>query len=311
VTAPDLPTSPEAILDLEPTGADALLDELERMVPRRPPFVTIGENDLDRAVVFGDSHGDWRSTEEVVARFEAGGRATVLIGLGDYIDRSPADCGAGSVANAIFLLSTAARIPARVFLLQGNHETARRIGVAPHDLPAEVDRLWGRNPERYSRLMGLLERGPLAAATKSGAYLAHAGFPRHLAGTPWSRILEKPSDEVLSEIVWAECAESSIRRGAAKPWGSTDLDRFLAASGLALVLRGHDPDLAGRTVYRDRVVTLHTTRIFERYGGVLACDLPLNRPVRSAAELTLVHLKTEGRTFPPPATKPRSDRLRT
>ncbi len=300
MTGPTLPASPESVLGLTRAEADALLTELESFVPRHRPFVTVGENDLDRAIVFGDTHGDWRSAREVVARFEAGGPRAVLVGLGDYVDRVPSDCGAGSAANALFLLSVAARAPGRVFLLQGNHETARRIGVRPHDLPGEIGRLWGPGPERYERLMGLLERGPIAAATTSGAYLAHAGFPRRLRERPWTRAFERVDDRLLAEIVWAECEASQNRRGAADPWGSVDLERFLGASGLSMMLRGHDPDLAGRPLYGDRVVTLHTTRYFEQYGGVLVAELPLGPRVRSSADVTIVHLPSEGRTFPPP-----------
>ncbi|MGP8074900.1 MAG: metallophosphoesterase [Thermoplasmata archaeon] len=298
--APLLPDSAEQVLSLGPAEADALLSELEQTVPRRPAFVTLAESRWDRAFVFGDSHGDWRSSGEVVQRFEAGGPGAVLVGLGDYVDRPPRDCGEGSVANAIFLLSTAARHPDRVFLIQGNHETARRVGVSPHDLPDEIERLWGPRPERYSRLMGLLERGPIAVATASGAYLAHAGFPRHLGPGTWSQVFDRVDDELLFEIVWAECAESRHRRGAAEPWGPDALDQFLAASGLSIVLRGHDPDLAGKKLYGDRVVTLHTTRTYQRYGGVLVGVLPLASPLPSVSDLSIEHLSTEGRTFPWP-----------
>ncbi len=295
-----LPDSAEQVLSLGAVEADTLLSELERTVPHRPAFVTLSDSRWDRAFVFGDSHGDWRSTREVVERFEAGGPGAVLVGLGDYVDRSPRDCGEGSVANAIFLLSTAARHPERVFLIQGNHETARRVGVSPHDLPDEIERLWGPRPERYSRLMDLLERGPLSAATSSGAYLAHAGFPRHLGSGSWSRIFDRVDDELLFEIVWAECAASRLRRGAAEPWGPEALDQFLAASGLSVVLRGHDPDLAGKRLYGDRVLTLHTTRTYQRYGGVLMGELPLDRSVHSLSDVSIDHLPTKGRTFPGP-----------
>lgn len=221
-----------------------------------------------------------------------------LIGLGDYIDRSPADCGEGSVANALYLLSLAARHPDRVFLLQGNHETVRRLGVVPHTLPEEVDSLWGPDEERYHRILGLLERGPVAATTTSGAYLAHGGFPREPLPVPWSAAFDHLDDVRLCEVVWAECSSSRGRRGVAVPWGAEDLTRFLGASGCHIFLRGHDPDLTGRSLFAKRCVTLHTTRIYERAGGVLIARLPLDRSVWSTDEVSLEHLATEGRRFP-------------
>ena len=125
------PRSPPEILSLSPAGADALLGELESAVPTRPPLVELGTTPGGRAFVFGDSHGDWRSTLEVVRAFEGDGPSSVLIGLGDYVDRPPKDCPFGSVANALFLLALEAKYPSRVYLIQGNHETVRRIPASP------------------------------------------------------------------------------------------------------------------------------------------------------------------------------------
>jgi hypothetical protein len=295
----ELPISPIAVLGLSPEGADALLDELERDVPVRPPLVEVPPDVAREAIVFGDTHGDWRSTEAVVDLFSEGDERRVLIGLGDYVDRSTDDCAEGSVANAMYLLSLAGRFPDRVFLLQGNHETSRTVPPLPHTLPEEIDALWGPSSERYDRLVGLLERGPIAATTTNGLYLAHAGFPRHL-DPDWRATFGHLNVDALCEIVWAECDAARSRRGGAPVWGARDLDQFLSASGLGLMLRGHDPDLCGRPLYGGRCMTLHTTRIYEVYGGVIAAMVPLDRPVRSVAEMRVRHLPTEGRSFSPP-----------
>jgi len=289
---------PEEILRLSGDGADELLDRLERRVPVRAPWVEIPEGPIDEALVFGDSHGDWRSTIELVRRWRAGNR--YLVGLGDYVDRSPEDCGAGSVANALYLLGLAAESPDRVYLVQGNHELVHRIPAVPHHLPEEVDELWGPDSTRYDRILGLFERGPLAVTTKNGAYLAHAGFPREKMPSPWTRAFESPSDERLLEITWAECDASRVRRGAASPWGARDLDQFLRTTGLRLVLRGHDPDLTGRPLYGGRCLTLHTSRIYERYGGVIVAVLPLRVPLTGVSDLRVEHLASERKSYPNP-----------
>jgi len=293
-----LPASPSEVLALTAAGADALLSELERKVPTRPTLVELGAISGGRAFVFGDSHGDWRSTLEVVRAFEEAGPPSILIGLGDYVDRPPRDCPCGSVANALFLLALEARYPSRVYLIQGNHETVRRIPASPHHLPAEVARLWGPSEDRYDRLMGLLERGPIAlSALGCGGYFAHAGFPRGALPRPWSEAFRDLSVERLTEIVWSECDGSKTRRGAIEAWGAGDLERFLRASGLVTVWRGHDPDVAGRPLYEGRVMTLHTTRVYERYGGVVAAVLPLDRTLARVTDAELRHLATES----PPA----------
>jgi len=294
----DLPIPPNAVLALTSEQADALLDTLERSVPVRPPFVSVRPGPATEAVVFGDSHGDWRSTQAVVDQAFADGTDRMLIGLGDYIDRPPDDCGEGSVANALFLLSLAAKFPDRVLLLQGNHEASRRIPAIPHHVPEEVDALWGPDATRYNRLMGLLERGPLAAATPSSAYLAHAGFPRRL-DSPWAETFARLDDEGVCEVVWAECEVARSRRGGAPAWGRADLDAFFRATGLTLFLRGHDPDLCGRPVYQGRCLTLHTTRIYEWFGGVITATVPLSGSVTSVSQLAVRHVPTEGKSYPP------------
>jgi hypothetical protein len=292
--------SPLEVLALDPEGADRLLDALERSVPVHPAFVTLPSVGVEEAILFGDTHGDWRSTLEVVRRFSAGATPRLLVGLGDYVDRVPRDCPNGSVANALHLLSLAARFPERVFLVQGNHETSRRIPVVPHNLPEEVDDLWGPEEVRYQRIVGLLERGPLAAATSNGAYLAHAGFPHSLTRPRWAETFERLDDEGVSDVTWAECEASRNRRGAARPWGARDLDAFLGATGLRLILRGHDADVCGLPLYAGRCLTLHTTRIYERYGGVIIARIPLHAPLRTVAEASVEHLPSEGRTYPIP-----------
>lgn len=289
---------PPELLRLSAESADELLDDLERRVPVNPPLVQLPESTAAEAVVFGDSHGDWRSTEEVVGRYRDGNR--ILVGLGDYIDRPPDDCGEGSVANALYLLQLSADQPGRVILIQGNHEAARRIPVLPHHLPSEIDELWGPDSTRYDRLLGLFERGPFAVATANGAYLAHAGFPKGALPDPWTNAFQRLDEDHLSEIVWAECDASRLRRGAATPWTSRDLDRFLESTGLHIMLRGHDPDVVGRPLYGGRCLTLHTTRIYERYGGVLVAEVPLNSPLEDVRQLRVTHLSTEGRSFPAP-----------
>ncbi len=292
--------TPEQLLALEPEGADRLLDDLERSVPVHPVYRSIDSGSATEAIVFGDTHGDWRSTLEAVARFTADPPSRYLIGLGDYVDRSPIDCPDGSVANALHLLALAARFPDRVLLIQGNHETVRRVPVVPHTLPEEVDELWGPEEERYERLVALLERGPLAATTRNGIYFAHAGFPRSPDRNRWTASFDDLDEERLCEVVWAECEASRNRRGAARPWGARDLDTFLRASGQRLFLRGHDPDVAGLPLYAGRCLTLHTTRIYERYGGVIVARVPLASPVANVADLRVEHLPTEGRSYPVP-----------
>jgi Calcineurin-like phosphoesterase len=289
--------APADILRFDASEADALLDRLESDVPVHPGLVDLPSGPIREAVVFGDTHGDWWSTLAAAGRFLADPRDRCLVGLGDYVDRAPDDCPNGSVANVLFLLQLAAEFPDRVFLLQGNHEAVRRVPALPHDLPEEVDALWGPDVERYSRLVGLLERGPIAALSPSGAYLAHGGFPPGGTAAGWRRPFDAPTDDTLIEVLWSDCAVSRIDRGIGSRFTAADLDAFFDRSGARVFVRGHTPDIVGRPLYGGRVLTLHSTRVYERYGGVLAVRLPLSRTIRSLADLRVEHLETEGQSF--------------
>ncbi len=283
----------DAIARADAASIDRLLDELESAVPRRAGAHPIDVPGATEALVFGDTHGDLATIRAIVGRFAAS-PAAVLVGLGDYVDRTPAATPGGSAIGALYLLATAARAPERVVLVQGNHENARRIPFHPRDLPDEVRQLWGPDPSRTDRIVRLLERGPLSAWTPSGAYLAHAGFPRGPLPTPWSRAFDAVDDDRLAEIVWAECAASRIRRGAAPAFDESALREFLAATGLSVFLRGHDPDLTGRPVYGGRCLTLHSTRVFAQYGGVLLAHLPLREPATDVGTLRIERLPVGG-----------------
>ena len=289
---------PQEIADLSAPQLDRLIGVLEASVPQHPTWVRLPSDAGREALVFGDSHGDWRSTEEIARRFLAGPGAPMLLGLGDYIDRAPDDCPGGSAANALFLLGLAGAFPERVLLIQGNHERARTLGVSPHTLPRELAEHWGSDAGRTERILRLLERGPLLATTQSGVYLAHAGFPRGLPTVLSERALSDQDVRLVEELTWPEADASAARRGAALPWGRKDLDRFLDANGLSVFLRGHDPDLTGRSLYGDRCLTLHSCRLYARFGGVLVAAVPLHGTVRSARDIRVSHLSIEGTDRP-------------
>lgn len=285
--------SPDQILALEPEGADRLLDRLESSVPVCPGLVELPKSRVREAIVFGDTHGDWKTTVEVARRFLEAPQERLLIGLGDYVDRAPEDCEQGSVANALYLLELAAEYPGNVYLIQGNHESHRRVPVVPHDLPEEVDLLWGPDESRYFRILSLLERGPLALLLQGTAFLSHGGFPLVMGRGPLAAEFQSIDDGTFLEIVWGECGAARSHRGIVRAFDEADMTRFLARCEARVFLRGHDPELAGRTVFSGRCLTLHTTRVYERFGGIILARVPLDRPLHTVKDLTIEHLATE------------------
>ncbi|MEM0129124.1 MAG: metallophosphoesterase family protein [Thermoplasmata archaeon] len=292
-SGPSLGDRIERVGSLSPSQVDAELDRLEREVPTHPPLERAGLSPCTKARVFGDTHGDWSS---LLWALDGAwdDPETLLIGLGDYVDRSPPDCPQGSAVAALFLLELVAERPDRLLLLQGNHETVDVIPVHPRSFEEEVYARWKGGPRRAARLGALLRRGPLAACTDSGAYLAHAGFPRPPLPVPWTRALDAPGADRTEEITWADCEASSARRGGLPPFGEEDLRRFLDAAGLSVFLRGHDPDLTGRVLWGNRLVTLHTTRVYARFGGIVAAEIPLDHPIHDLGSVRILRRPIPG-----------------
>lgn len=293
---------PETIARMDGPDVDALLDRLDPLVPSEPALVLVAPAGSKTLGVIGDTHGDWRSSRAAVEWFldSVGDRA--FVGLGDYVDRAPTDSPAGSAVNALFLVSLKAAYPDRVFLLRGNHEAGRRIPFEPHTLPEEMRSRWGPDRRRYDRLIDLLERGPLAAYTLSGVFLAHGGFPSRLT-SPWTDRFRNVDDSLLVDLLWRDAAASPLDRGLSPAFTERDLEEFFHATGLRVFLRGHDPNVAGRSLYQDRCLTLHTTRLYAEYGGILAAHVPLDRPVRSTRDIAVVHLRSSGGAIGPDSAK--------
>lgn len=287
------PLAARAIERMSASEIDSLLTELDPRISAEPALVRIQPPGATAVDVIGDTHGDWRSAESAAAWFLEEPPRRAFVGLGDYIDRAPSDAPAGSAVNALYLLSLKAAYPDRVFLLQGNHEAARRIPVIPHTLPDEMAAKWGADRPRYSRLIGLLERGPLAAYTPSGVFLAHGGVPSRLP-PHWTDRFRMVDETLEVELLWRDVAASSVDRGLSPPVDEEALERFLKAAGLRVFLRGHDPHVVGQSLYGDRCLTLHTSRKHEQYGGILVARVPLDRPVRSTRELEVIRLRPPG-----------------
>jgi hypothetical protein len=277
---------------------EAQLTRLEATVPQDPTLAAIASPGAREVILFGDTHGDWPSTEAAAHEFLLQPDERLFVGLGDYVDRPPPDCPGGSVVNALYLLALKSAFPDRVFLIQGNHENARRIPLRPHTLPAEVARRWQDGERAYLRIRALLERGPLAGFTPSGVYLAHAGFPSHWEAD-WKDRFRRKDEELIADLTWRDADASEFDRGVSPTFGEEELRGFLAASDLVGFVRGHDPDLTGRQLYADRCLTLHTARQFQSFGGVLIARVPMDRPLASLRGVRIEHLSTEGKTFGP------------
>ncbi|MDE1820620.1 MAG: serine/threonine protein phosphatase [Euryarchaeota archaeon] len=297
---PPFPLDPRGIPHLAPEDVHELLDRWFSSFPattlQELPAVPHG-----RALVFGDTHSDWPTVEALSREaMTPQGPLTHLVGLGDYVDRTLPELPHGSVVNALFLLSLRLCHPDRVVLLRGNHETQHLIPILRPEAVDESDELWGRESGVGRRIEQAFDRLPLMATTESGGYLAHAGFPRERNPKGWKTHLDARSLKLLEEVVWNDLEVSSFSGGRGleiSPISQAETLEFLSQAGCSVFLRGHDPTEAGKARYDNRVLTLHTSRVYD-WAGLHVAELPLDGRVRDLRDVRCRRIE------PPPIPTP-------
>lgn len=233
----------------------------------------------DRRVVFvGDTHGDLEATEEVLRRFYW--EDTVIVFLGDYVDRGPDSRG-----NLAALIQAKLAHPERIYLLMGNHEA---WGVSPF-VPADF---WARLPRKEGEsLAETLLLLPLAAHHPGGVLALHGAFPDveriedignvRLGSGDWRKITW--SD-------WAEAPGYVLDPGSfGRPVFGEDFFYEMAERlGIRVLVRAHQPD-APLMMFGDRCLTLFTTHAYGP-GPRRVAVLSPNRRIRTARDLEILEI---------------------
>lgn len=210
-------------------------------------------------VVVGDLHGDAESLGQLLsgpagqAMVEGG----VVVFLGDYVDRGPAQVEVLAAVLALMM-----ERPGSVVALRGNHEPPPWLLPSPHDYPHSLASRFGqRGRELYDLSMELFQRLPHAAFSGNGLFMVHGGppsEPRRLED------LERPERADLEDLLWSD--PSPIRGSAPSPRGAGHLygpdvsSRFLSDNGLSMIVRSHEPCEGYRVDHGGRVVTVFSRR---------------------------------------------------
>jgi len=288
-------SDPTALVDAPASALHDLLDDVSAAFDRHP-WPLLVEIPSDRPVqVIGDSHGDWPAVSAALAFARRGPSPERFVGLGDYIHRStraepdPTALPSGSVWNAAYLLAWTAHDPEHVVLLRGNHEATRQIPVPGPTLLRELRRAYPRAEALplWERIVGLLERLPLAGRTANGVFLAHGGIPPAGRFDPvgW-RATDLP---LLEGLLWGDPDVDYEDRDVGFSYGARDLEEFLRTVRCQMMIKGHAPGHSGRAIFGGRLLTLHTSDLFRRWGdgGVLLAEIPGRPQVEDASEVTL------------------------
>lgn len=229
----------------------------------------------DRPILFiGDIHGDKEAVETVLSRFSP--PDTVLVFLGDILDRGPDSCGALlAIANAMV------REPLSVHLLMGNHEARGVSTFRPADF-------WNALSQVESDLLAQhLLRLPLAAWHPDGVFASHGGLPDLLSLDAIDNIeLGSTAWRALTWGDWVSDDQRSTQAGSRPAFGPTAFEQRCSQLGIRTLIRSHQPS-APTYLFRDRCLTLFTSHSYSSAPRQVARWLP-GGTVQTARDLQLI-----------------------
>lgn len=212
-----------------------LLDRVSPLFNEEPRLLQLPKKPL---IFVGDTHGDWKATQRLLSRYWE--TAAVFVFLGDYVDRGP-----HQIENINLLFELKTKMPNRLMILRGNHETPkvnRSYGfydTVQEALGNVIDQYW----QTFAKM-------PLAAISRSQKIFAvHGGIPEQLVdikeinSLPREIELENP---VVIQLLWNDPREAlkgygpSMRGSRIRTFGQDVTEEFMAHNSLELIVRSHE-----------------------------------------------------------------------
>jgi protein phosphatase len=246
-------------------------------------FVEIHE--LDNLAIISDLHGDLKSLERILKairpeRFlsEPGNR---IVFLGDYVDRGSDSLG---VLHSVCQLKNAH--PDSVVLMRGNHEAPSEFPFSSHDLPYGIVERFGESEgeEIYSSLLKMFRELTVATIVTNGLLLVHGGLPTEDAAIQNCRNAlataqeSHVSNRVLEELLWNDPRRLNdfpywevSHRGLGRHFGEPITRKWLQASGVRALVRGHEPCQGLRIDHDGKVMTLLKPRTVPSIQSSVSC----------------------------------------
>lgn len=229
--------------------------------------------EINKLVVLGDIHGDYECLEQVLRDVSydklLSDPRNKLVFLGDYVDRGDNSAG---VLNAACQLKTA--YPDSVVLMRGNHEAPAEFPFYSHDFPFELAELFGESAGKaiYQKALVLFRELSVATIVIGRILLVHGGLPTedkviedhatHLSSAPQFHMRNR----VLEQILWNDPREIAVpgwedsSRGIGRHFGPEITKKWLNATGVSCIVRGHEPCQGFRLDHEDKMLTLFTSR---------------------------------------------------
>lgn len=276
--------SPEHVLEILGGFMDSL--KSERSSRERPKgVVEIDAKRFSRAIVIGDIHGDLETLIQILEALDLErslGERTVVIFLGDYVDR-----GDKQVETLLLVARLKIIYGDRIVTLRGNHEPPDILPVYPHDFPYVLRSLYGPEGDRiYKEAKKIFDLLPYAAVYRDKAVFLHGGIPVLSTigcGRDYRCILDADEREkTLEEILWNDPTEdpgieyAPSPRGAGYLWGESVTRIFIEKTGIGHIVRGHEPAWEGYKLnHGSRVITIFSRKgppYYNAYAAALVID---------------------------------------
>jgi protein phosphatase len=244
--------------------------------------------DVGRLVITGDIHGDARALfsllDEIQYERFLPDPLNKLVFLGDYVDRGSDSAG---VLYAVSKLKRA--YPDSIILMRGNHEAPIEFPFGSHDLPYQLMSRFGSDAKTvYGKALSLFQAMPLFVVIAERLLLVHGGLPTGQGVAERFRELVADAHEnhlrntVMEELLWndprpleGEPGWEASSRGLGRHFGRAVTERWLAATGTRVVVRGHEPCRGYRMDHGGTLLTLFSTT--EAYPSFAASYIAIDR----------------------------------
>ena len=230
-----------------------------------PVVLDLSTANHKRIVVLGDIHGQYF---DLLKHIDSAGIPpdTTYLVLGDYVDR-----GKYSIEVACLLYALKIKYPINIYIIRGDHECSRvnrRNGFYE-----ECVRRFG-TLYVWNAFVSTFNVLPFAAIIDQSIFCVHGGLSPLLESVSQLRKIERPVDipheGLIRDLVWADFYEpqngfgNNEIRDCSIVFGKQELNRFLDANELKLMVRGHE------VVQRGFVVEGRCVTVFSacQYKGV-------------------------------------------
>ncbi len=245
-------------------------------------------NGKDEVIFVGDTHGDFETTKIIVQqKFLPNPNNKKLVFLGDYINRTPPDVKSGAIKNITYLFLLKLSFPNQIYLLKGNHESIGTMPCHPYEFEDDLKRRFGGRTKLHPIYLRLFSKLPLMIKTKNGIYAAHGGILKD-ADLNELRNVDKNNKQVLSSIVWSDPIDYGPYRGKiGDNFSSSELSIFLKNIGAKVMIRGHDYNTLGYSIYNNKCLTIFSSRLYvnKGNGGILIAKSKLDKKINNVLDL--------------------------